>query len=618
MKRILYAGLAAAFSLLFADGAQAGSSDGYSAYGTPKYHADFQHFDYVNADAPKGGEIRLTASGSFDSVNPLILTGTPAAGLFKLFDSLLKSADDEPDSAYGLVAKSMDIAADGGAVTFALRPEARFNDGTPLTASDVVWSFETLKNHGHPYFRLEYAEVASAEALDDHSVRFRFRVSGDRQMPLVVGQMPILSRLFFTKHRFDLATLVPMVTSGPYRIAAIDPGRSITYERVRDYWARDLPVNRGMNNFDRIRFDYFRDTTSEVEAIKAGICNFRFETSAKTWATGYAGRALAAGDLIKQAVPVSVAHGMQGFAFNLRRAMFQDDRVRRALTLAFDFEWSNRALFYGAYRRSDSFFADSDLAARGVPGTDELKLLGPLRDHLPPQVFTAGYEPPRTDRPNGLRENLLHALDLLRDAGWVVRDQRLVDAKTGAAFEFEILLNDPGLERVALPFVQNLKRLGITVRVRLTDSALYQYRVDHFDFDMAVIEYGRSAIPGQELRDYFESASADTPGSGNIMGIKNPAIDSLIEHVLAAPTMTELVASSRALDRALLWGHYLIPLWYSPSFQIVHRNNFGHPTVKTLYNFNFGTWWVEPPKLPKPIQPGNRQREARLTDSGNG
>jgi microcin C transport system substrate-binding protein len=531
---------------------------------------------------------------------------------------LLKAADDEVDSAYGLVAKSMEIAADQGSVTFVLRPEARFNDGTKLTASDVVWTFDTLKRQGHPYFRLEYQAVSSAEALDDHTVRFRFREHGDRQLPLVVGRMPILSRAWFAKHRFDQTSLIPMVTSGPYRIAAIDPGRSITYQRVADYWGRDLPVNRGMNNFDRIRFDYFRDELGEVEAIKAGMCDFRFEKSAKTWATGYAGRALAAGDLIKQAVPVTVAHGMQGLAFNLRRPMFRDDRVRRALSLAFDFEWANRALFYGAYRRSDSYFADSELAARGLPGPDELKLLAPWHGMLAPQVFTTAYQPPRTDRQDGLRDNLLRALDLLRQAGWVVRDQRLVDAKTGAPFTFEILLQDQGLERVALPFAQNLKRLGITAHIRLADSTIYQQRIAQFDFDMAAIEYGRSAIPGQELRDYFATSSADTPGSGNIMGIKNQAIDTLIEHVLAAGSMTDLVASSRALDRALLWGHYLIPLWYSPSFQIVHKNTFGHPTVKALYNFNLGTWWAEVPKPTKLPPTAAPRREAQAITASNG
>ena len=585
--------------------------DGYSAYGTPKYTTNFQHFDYVNANAPKGGEIRLTASGSFDSLNPLILAGTPADGLFKLFDSLLKPADDEVGTAYGLVAKSMELSADNLSVTFAMHPEARFNDGTPLTASDVVWTFETLKRHGHPYFRLEYAPVASAEALDDHTVRFRLR-DPDRQMPLVVGQMPILSRAWFAKRTFARQSLEPMVTSGPYRVAAVDVGRSITYARVADYWGRDLPVNRGMNNFDRIRVDYFRDANAEVEAVKAGICDFRFEKSAKTWATGYAGRALASGDLVKQAVPVTVAHGMQGLAFNLRRPLFGDSRVRQALTLAFDFEWANRALFYGAYRRSDSYFADSELAARGLPNEEELKLLEPLRSALPPEVFSATWQPPRTDRPNGLRENLLAALELLKQAGWVVRDQKLVDAKTGAPFRFEILLRDQGLERVALPYAQNLKRLGIDASVRLADASIYQHQVDHFDFDMAVIEYGRSAIPGQELRDYFETASADTPGSGNIMGIKNLAVDTLIEKLLLAHSMPELVAASRALDRTLLWGHYLIPLWYSPSFQVVHKNSFGHPTVKTLYNFNLGTWWVEPPK---PAAPRKPQREAMLEAS---
>jgi microcin C transport system substrate-binding protein len=621
MRQILIAFATIALGVSLQSVARADGLSAYSAYGTPKYRADFQHFDYVNANAPKGGEIRMTASGSFDSLNPLILSGAPAAGLFKLFDSLLKPADDEIDSAYGLVAKSMELSADLGEVTFALRPEARFHDGTPLTAGDVVWSFETLKHKGHPYFRLEYAPVAAAEALDDHTVRFRFKRAGDRQLPLVVGQMPILSRIWFAKRKFDRPSLEAMVTSGPYRIASFEPGRSITYQRVADYWGRDLPVNRGMNNFDRIRFDYFRDVLGEVEAVKAGLCDFRFEKSAKIWATGYAGRALDAGDLVKQAVPVTVAHGMQGLAFNLRRPQFRDLRVRQALELAFDFEWSNKALFYGAYRRSDSYFADSELAARGLPSPDELKLLEPLRAQLPAQVFDAVYQPPRTDRPNGLRDNLLKALDLLRQAGWVVRDQRLVDQATGRPFTFEILLQDVGLERVALPFAQNLKRLGIDAHVRLADATIYQHRVDHFDFDMAVIEYGRSALPGQELRDYFESASADTPGSGNIMGIHSLAIDTLIERLLMARSMPELVAASRALDRALLWGHYLIPLWYSPSFQVVHKNSFGHPTVKTLYNFNLGTWWAEPRQptvpAPAPVAPKPR-REALATLPAHG
>ncbi len=565
-------------------------------YGDLRYGPGFRHFDYVNPDAPKGGLVKLAAVGTFDSLNPFILKGVPAAGIGNLFETLAIGSGDEAFSQYGLLAESVDLPADRSWVAYTLRPEARFHDGTPVTAADAVWSFETLRDKGHPFYRAYYARVAKVEAQGERTVRFTFAPGDNRELALIVGQLPVLPRAYWSRKPFDRTTLEPPVGSGPYRIESLEPGRSITYRRVPDYWGERLPVNVGRNNFDVIRYDYYRDSTVAIEAFKAGAYDFRQEASAKSWATAYTGPGVREGLIRKDLVDNEVPTGMQGFAFNTRRAIFRDRRVREALGYAFDFEWSNAHLFYGAYTRTASYFSNSELASRGLAGPDELAVLAPFRGRVPDEVFTRAYAPPVSDGSGFIRPGVIAALALLRDAGWVVRDQRLVDARTGAPMQFEILLNEPTFERIALPFARNLARLGVTARVRTVDTAQYQYRLDHFDFDMTVALWGQSLSPGNEQRDFWGSDKADVPGSQNQAGIRDPVVDALVDLVVAAPDRASLIARTRALDRVLLWGFYVIPHYHIQAFRLAYWDRFGRPAVQPRYALGFEDWWVDAAK----------------------
>ena len=565
-------------------------------YGDLKYGPGFRHFDYVNPDAPKGGVVKLAAVGTFDSLNPFILKGVPAAGIGSLFETLVVSSSDEAFSQYGLLAGSVELPADRSWVAYTLRPEARFHDGTPITAADAVWSFETLRDRGHPFYRAYYARVAKVEAQGPRTVRFSFAPGDNRELALIVGQLPVLSRAYWSRKPFDRTTLEPPVGSGPYRIESLEPGRSITYRRVPDYWGERLPVNVGRHNFDVLRYDYYRDSTVAIEAFKAGAYDFRQEASAKSWATAYTGPAVREGLIRKDLVDNEVPTGMQGFVFNTRRPIFRDRRVREALGYAFDFEWSNAHLFYGAYTRTRSYFSNSELASRGLPGPDELAVLMPFRGRVPEEVFAREYVPPVTDGSGFIRPGALAALALLREAGWVIRDQRLVDTRTGAPMQFEILLNEPTFERIALPFARNLERLGVTARVRTVDTAQYQYRLDHFDFDMTVALWGQSLSPGNEQRDFWGSDKADVPGSQNQAGIRDPVVDALIDLVVAAPDRASLIARTRALDRVLLWGFYVIPHYHIQAFRLAYWDRFGRPSVQPRYALGFEDWWVDPAK----------------------
>jgi len=589
----LAAGGAAALALAAAPAVSV--SHGFAMHGDLKYGPGFAHFEYVNPRAPKGGEVRLAAIGTFDSLNPFILKGIPAAGLGEVFDTLTVGAADEPFSQYGLVAETIETPADRSWVAFTLRRGARFHDGSPITADDVVWTFETLKRKGHPFYRAYYRHVLRAEKAGERRVKFVFERGDNRELPLIVGQMPVLSRAYWAGRDFEKTTLEPPLGSGPYRVETVEPGRSITYRRVRDYWGAGLPVNVGRDNFDVIRYDYYRDTTVALEAFKAGHYDFRQENVAKHWATAYTGPAVSQGLIRREEIPHEVPTGMQGYVFNERRPLFRDRRVRWALAHAFDFEWTNKHLFYGAYTRTRSYFSNSELAARGLPSPEELRVLEPLRGLVPEEVFTREYVPPTTDGSGNIRENLRIALDLLRQAGWQVRGQRLVDAQ-GRPFEFEILGNDPSFERVHLPFVRNLERLGIVARVRTVDSAQYQTRLDTFDFDMTVAVWGQSLSPGNEQRDFWHSESADVPGSRNLAGIKDPAVDRLVELVIQAPDRPSLVARTRALDRVLLWGHHVIPHWHIRAWRVAYWDKFARPAVAPKYALGFDTWWVDPAK----------------------
>lgn len=572
-------------------------SYGLSMYGDLKYPPGFKHFDYVNPDAPKGGTVRLAGFGTFDSLNPYILRGVAADAVTQTFDTLLTPAADEPFSEYGLIAQSVEVPEDRSWAIFNLRPEARFHDGTPLTADDVVFSLNVLKTKGHPQLRLYYAAVTKAEALGPHRVKFTFAPGMNRELPLIVGEMPIFSKAYWQGRDFEKTTLTPILGSGPYKIESVDPGRSITLKRIDNYWGKDLPVNVGRFNFDRIRTDYYRDSTVALEAFKAGQYDFRLENSAKNWATGYDVPAFHQGLIKKENIPNGRPQGMQAYAFNIRRPIFADRRVREALGYAFDFEWTNRTLFYGAYTRTESYFSNSELASRGMPEGEELKVLEPFRNQLPPEVFTTPYQAPKTDGSGNIRPNLLKALALLDQAGWHVNPKTLqLVNDAGEPMRFEVLLYDPAFERVTLPFVRNLKRIGIDATVRTVDVSQYQNRVDHRDFDMIVMSWGESLSPGNEQRDFWTSKAADEPGSRNVVGIKNPVIDKLVDELIAAPSRAALVARTHALDRTLLWGFYVIPQWHLTADRVATWNKFGRPKVTPTRGFQFDAWWIDPAK----------------------
>jgi microcin C transport system substrate-binding protein len=567
-------------------------------HGEPKYKPGFTHFDYVNPDAPKGGEVREGVSGgatTFDTLNPFTLKGVPAAGVGLTFDTLMTSSEDEAFTEYGLVAESIEVPQDRSWVIFTLRPEARFQDGSPITADDVIWTFDTLKTKGHPFYAAYYHSVVKAEKLGERKVKFVFAPGDNRELPLILGQLPVLSKKSFEGRDFAETTLKPVLGSGPYRIATVDPGRAITLERVKDYWAKDLPVNKGRYNFDRIRYDYYRDENVALEAFKAGRFDFRRESTAKLWATGYDSPAVRDGRIKKVEIPNQIPQGMQCYVFNTRRDIFKDPRVREALTYAFDFEWTNKTLFYGQYTRTESYFSNSELAAKGVPTPAELKILEPLKGQIPPEVFTEEYHAPKTDGSGNIRSNLEKALKLLQAAGWTVKGGRMVDAK-GQPLSFEILLNQPAFERVTQPFVQNLRRLGIHARIRTVDTAQYKNRTDNFDFDMIVDSFGESLSPGNEQRDFWGSVSAATPGGRNTIGIKDKAIDHLVDLIISAPDREGLVTRTHALDRVLLWHHYVIPQWHISYFRVAYWDKFGRPKVPPKYALGFDSWWIDPAK----------------------
>ena len=569
------------------------TTHGLSIYGDLKYPPGFAHFDYVNPDAPKGGDVRLSAVGTFDNLNPYILKGVAAAGVALTFQTLLSDAQDEASAAYGLIAESVTTPPDRSWVIFNLRPEARFNDGSPITADDVVFSFETLRSKGHPFFRTYYASVKSVEKLGDRQVKFSFNPGNNRELPFIIGNgLPILSKAFFEKNQFEKTTLQPILGSGAYRVESVVPGRSITFKRVPNHWSANLPVERGQYNFDSIRYDYYRDATVDLEAFKAGEYDFRMENTAKVWATGYNFPALRAGLVTKEEIPNEQPTGMQAFVFNTRKPLFQDRIVREALGYAFDFEWTNAHLFYGAYTRTRSYFSNSELASRGLPSPGELEILNKYRGRVPDEVFTQEYNPPST-KDGGIRDNLLKAQQLLKQEGWVVRDNALINEKTGEPFTFEILLVNPAFERVVSPFVDNLRRLGIVARLRTVDTSQYQNRVDQFDFDMIVDGFGESLSPGNEQRDFWTSKAAETPGSRNTIGIHDSVVDELVELVIGAPSRRALIDRSHALDRVLLWNFYVIPHWHTRVYRVAYWDQFVHPQVTPKYSLGFDTWWID-------------------------
>lgn len=565
---------------------------------TPKYPADFRQFDYVAADARKGGELVLSAFGNFDSFNPFVLRGIAAAGITDLvFEPLMEQSWDEPYSVYAHLAQDIALASDKLSVTFRLDPAARFSDGKPVTAHDVKFSFDALKSKAaHPRYRFYWADIVRAVVLDPRRVRFEF-AKVNPELYLIVAQMPVFAAHWIGNDAFDkVATRAP-IGSGPYTVASYDLGRKIVYARNPNYWARDRATRRGMFNFDRIAFKYYKDETVQLEGLKAGEFDFMWVFHSKQWARDYAGPQFDSGRIRKQELAHRNNAGMQGFVFNTRRPLFKDRRVRRAIALALDFEWSNKNLFYNQYTRCDSYFSNSELAARGLPTGAELALLAPHRARLSPKVFTEEWRPPTTSPPHSLRENLKQAKALLAEAGWRVRDGRLQN-EAGQVFAFDIMLAQKGFERIVAPFARNLARLGIVARYRTVDVALYQRRSDSFDFDMMVESMGQSQSPGNELINYWHSSTADQEGSGNLIGIRDPVVDALIEKVVYAPNRAQLVTAVHALDRVLLHGDYIVPNWYIATHRVAYWDRFERPRTLPLYygadTWALRTWWRKP------------------------
>ena len=589
-------------ALLLPPAAEAESRQGLSSFGDLAYPADFNHFAYANPGAPKGGTFSLVGWGgvtTFNSLNNYILKGDAAQGLELLFDSLMTPAADEPDAVYGLVAESAEIAPDGKSVIFHLRPQARFADGTKLTAEDVVFSFDTLKTKGHPIFHQTLQDVVTAEAVDPATVRYSFTGDLVRDLPLTVAALPIFSKAYYAGRPFDETTLDPPLGSGPYLVDKIAQGRTIVYRRNPDYWAKDLPVNRGRFNFDKIRFEYFRDRTAGMEAFKAGTYDFREEFTSKVWATEYDFPAIRAGRVKKEVLPDETPSGTQGFFLNTRREPLRDPRVRKALDLAFDFEWTNRNVFYGLYTRTQSYFENSPMKAVGEPSAAERALLAGLGVPVPEEALGPAYLPAQSDGSSQDRSLLLQAGRLLDEAGWTVKNGVRVNAK-GEPLKLEILSFEQSFERLTSPYVKNLKLLGIDASIRMVDPAQYQQRLKDFDFDITTERYVMRNTPGVELRSYFGSAAAKMDGSLNLAGIADPAVDALIERIIAAKSREELNIASTALDRVLRAGHYWVPHWYKASNSIAYWDKFSRPETKPRFDRGIlDTWWYDEAKAAK-------------------
>ena len=583
------------------------SSHGLSRFDELKYPPDFKHFDYVNPSAPKGGEISLFVHGTFDSLNPYSAKGmTPALapsynymryGFSELNEPLMvgtgqySPSGDEIQSAYGLIARSVEYADDNRWILFHLRPEARFHDGIPVTADDVVFSYHELKEKGHPRYRLQLEPVTKVEKLDDHKVRFTFKRAGTRSQLLRVAELPVLPRHYWTKHDISKSTLEPVLNSGPYKITAVKPGVSVTFSRVKDYWGKNLPVNKGRYNFDKITLWFHRDYHIAFESFKAGGHDLHLEVIAKHWHTGYNFPAIREGKVRKRLIPHQMAYGSSFMFFNTRRKPFNDRRVRRAISLMFDFEWVNRSIFYSAYKRSHSYFPNSPMAAKGLPDQAEKHWLEPWKDKLPPELSNQPFKLAHTSGDGSIRTQQKQALVLLKEAGWELRDNTLRNRETGKPMRFSFLEQGAASEGYLIPLKKNLETIGIEMNLIRADAAQYIRQVRAHDYDMVLRVLPQSLAPDAELFDYFHSERADAEGSLNLAGIKHPAIDALLEKIPEARSSTELKSLTRSLDRILLWQYYGIPKWYSDSMRVAYRDVFAWPEKAPVYTTPFSTWW---------------------------
>jgi len=607
--RLLHAAvlLAAAFLAVPAQ-AETTRAHALRQFGAPMFGPEVAHLPHANPDAPKGGQLTMAAPGTFDSLNPLILRGVRPRTLGLISDSLMASSGWELDAAYGALAESVEVPDDRSWAVFHLRDGARWHDGKPVTAGDVVFAWDAIQAHGAPFIKSFLDKVATVAALDERRVKITLKTTGEIKpiidFGLSMGPQP---RHWWTAGGRDISktTLEAPLGSGPYRIKAVDPGRSITYERVADYWGRDLPVARGFYNFDTVKVDFYRDDDVMFEAFKGGAYDMRMENRAQRWTIGYDFPAVTDGRVVKRVIASELPLGAQGFRFNTRRAKFADPRVREAFGQLFDFEWIQKSLLYGQYRRTTSNFPNSDFGAKGPPGPEELKLLDPYRGKLPDAVFTKAFELPKTDGTGNNRANQREALRLFKAAGWELKDGRLLNAKTGEPMSVEFLDGSGTLTRVVQPYVETLRRAGIDANLRIVDTAQYEKLTDDFDFDVVVANFNFFSPPGTELRSYFGSAAADVPGSANYAGIREPVADALIETIIAAKDLETLQAATRALDRVLLWGHYMVPHWYNPETWVAAWDKFGWPEKNAKYDMGFRNngfpinWWVDPAKAAK-------------------
>lgn len=580
-------------------------SHGYAQFGTLKYPARFTHFDWVNPQAPKGGTLRVMAFGTFDTVNPYTFKGTSPVttanflqyGINELNEPLMvgtgqySPSGDEPASSYGLIAQSVEYSEDRSWVVFNLRPEARFHDGAPITAYDVAFSYRLLLKDGHPLYRTALQEVLRVDILNKQRIRFVFKRSGNPLLILRLGELPVLPQHYWKDRDFKATTFEPPLGSGPYRITTVTPGRQLMFERVKDYWGKDLPVNRGKYNFDRMEVEFYRDSDVAFEAFKAGEFDIYIEHQAKNWVNGYNFPAVRRGEVIKVQIPHQIPTQTQGLFMNSRRATFADVRTREALGLMFDFEWTNRALFSDAYKRTSSYYPNSEFTASGLPVGHEWLMLKPYKEQLPARLFTEPFTLPKTDGRGIPRETMRKALALLAEAGWKLHGQRLQD-KDGQPLRFELLLVNPSLERLYQPYIENLNSIGIDARLRTVDRAQYKQRLDQFDFDMISMTLGQTLSPGLEQWQYFHSSQVNVKGSKNYAGIANPVVDHLLEQLLAARTRDEQVAAGKALDRVLLWQHYSIPNWYLNYHRLAYRNRLAFVTTPP-YTLGLSAWWLK-------------------------
>ncbi|MBK47435.1 MAG: hypothetical protein CMI94_00210 [Pelagibacteraceae bacterium] len=563
-----------------------------SMHGSPKYDKDFKNFDYVNTNAPKGGSIKLHAIGSFDTLNNFILKGSPAANLSQVHDSLLVQSFDEPFTMYGLIAETITVPEDRSWVIFKIRKQAKFHDGSQIKVEDIIWTLNTLKEKGHPFFKFYYGSVKEAKKISENEVKFIFQGETNLELPLIIGQMKILSKNYW-ENKFENVLLESPIGSGPYRVKSFKAGRTIEFERVDNYWAKDLPVNKGKFNFNKLIIEYFRDATVALEAFKSGDYDFRQENQAKRWANAYNFSAIENGDVKKKSVKHEIPTGMQGFFINTRKEVFKDRIVRKALNFAFDFEWTNKILFFDQYKRTNSFFSNSDLASKSLPTKKELELLNAFKNKLPNEIFNNEYLNPVNDGSGNVRKNLRIADELLYEAGWIVKNGKRINKETGVPLKFTILLVSPEFERIALPYARNLKKIGIEAKVRTVDSAQYERRLENFSFDMTVVSLGQSLSPGNEQRDFWHSNSAKINGSRNYAGVSNLTVDFLIEKIIAAKDRESLKNATKALDRVLLNEYYVIPHWHIQNFRISYWDKFGKPKINPKYDLGLDTWWYD-------------------------